>query len=331
MVFRLPILLKRRIVGGRAKAEGGWFARPERGASWGPRLTLFFYRLLGKRLSSALLQPVLAYFFATDTKGRKASRDYLCRVWRLRDDSCPLTWKPGVAQSYRHYREFAESLLDRFGLRMGRSVAVEWEGREHLQALANGRRGALLVSAHFGSVDLLRVLAHDLPDVRVRVLLFSSNARRVNDVFRSLNKGVEDAVVALESITIESAIQFQEYVDRGDLLGVLGDRVSAHSPTRSSRVEFLGGRAPFPHGPWILASLLKCPVLLLYAVKSGRNTYRIICEPFVEQVALPRGRRTEILDDLTGRYARHLERLCLRFPYQWYNFYDFWASEPPGR
>jgi hypothetical protein len=35
----------------------------------------------------------------------------------------------------------------------------------------------------------------------------------------------------------------------------------------------------------------------------------------------------EDLDALAGDYARRLERYCLRAPYQWFNFYDYWSDE----
>ena len=29
--------------------------------------------------------------------------------------------------------------------------------------------------------------------------------------------------------------------------------------------------------------------------------------------------------EIVERYAAYLERACLRTPYQWFNFFDFWA------
>jgi predicted LPLAT superfamily acyltransferase len=91
-------------------------------------------------------------------------------------------------------------------------------------------------------------------------------------------------------------------------------------------VEFLGEPAPFAHGPFILASLLECPVYLFFCLREG-NGYRIYCEPFAERIVLPRGERVPRLREYLQQYARRLEAYCMKAPYQWFNFYDFWRRD----
>ena len=37
---------------------------------------------------------------------------------------------------------------------------------------------------------------------------------------------------------------------------------------------------------------------------------------------LPRHERPQ---DLARQYAEHIERMAREYPYQWFNFYDFWG------
>ena len=108
-------------------------------------------------------------------------------------------------------------------------------------------------------------------------------------------------------------------------MAIVGDRVSARHKERSVYVPFLGRNAPFPEGPFVLASLLACPVYLVFCTKVGRK-YRLYIEPFEERLVLPRGRRREALEEVIARYARALESHCLRAPTQWFNFFDFWEQ-----
>ena len=39
---------------------------------------------------------------------------------------------------------------------------------------------------------------------------------------------------------------------------------------------------------------------------------------------LPRQKREEGIEMLCDEFVRTLEKYVLRFPYQWYNFYNFW-------
>jgi predicted LPLAT superfamily acyltransferase len=58
--------------------------------------------------------------------------------------------------------------------------------------------------------------------------------------------------------------------------------------------------------------------------ENGRH--RLYFERFAERVVLPRGDKEAALAALAGRYASRLEAYCLRDPFQWYNFFDFWAE-----
>lgn len=327
-VLRLPVLAAGAMRRRRAHdAPSQWYAVGERGAAWGPRLTLSVYRLLGKRFSMLLLQPVLAYFFVTDARGRAASRAFLQRV---REYGGSDGRAPGLLDTYRHYRGFGESILDRFGFWAGKidPEAIEWCGREHLDGLVEGGRGGVLVSAHLGSFDILRVLAHGDRRARVKVLLFASNARRINETFRSVSRDAATDIVALETVSVHTAMELREWVGGGGLLGVLGDRISAGARGRISYAPFLGRPAPFPQGPWILAALLQCPVVLIHGLRNEHGGHTVHTEAFAERVRLERGRREEMLTATVEHYASRLERLVCRYPYQWYNFYDFWAPPP---
>jgi predicted LPLAT superfamily acyltransferase len=95
-------------------------------------------------------------------------------------------------------------------------------------------------------------------------------------------------------------------------------------------VPFLGRPAPFPEGPFILASLLACPVYLVFCVAEGKR-YRVFVEPFADPLILPRHHRREALERVIAQYVQRLEAYCLLAPTQWFNFFDFWAQTGRGR
>ena len=37
-------------------------------------------------------------------------------------------------------------------------------------------------------------------------------------------------------------------------------------------------------------------------------------------------KRQEYIDEIMLKYSAHLEQICLAYPYQWYNFFDFWKK-----
>jgi predicted LPLAT superfamily acyltransferase len=72
--------------------------------------------------------------------------------------------------------------------------------------------------------------------------------------------------------------------------------------------------------------LLGCPVHLLFCRRDSPGHWRLALEPFADKVELVRGQREAAIAEFAARYARRLERECREEPWQWYNFFDFWAG-----
>ncbi|MBU1664233.1 MAG: glycosyltransferase family 2 protein, partial [Gammaproteobacteria bacterium] len=92
-----------------------------------------------------------------------------------------------------------------------------------------------------------------------------------------------------------------------------------------STADFLGAPAPFAQGPYILASLLKCPVYLFFCLRQNER-FHIHFEQFAERIELPRKTRAAALQALAQRYSKRLAHYCRQAPLQWFNFYDFWKT-----
>lgn len=119
-------------------------------------------------------------------------------------------------------------------------------------------------------------------------------------------------------------MRMQERIDAGELLVIVGDRVPATEMGRTVEATFLGAPARFAQGPYILAHALGCPVYLFFCLKT-RQDYTLYFEPFAERIELPRHARATHLATLAQRYASRLEHHCRKAPFQWFNFFDFWA------
>lgn len=76
-------------------------------------------------------------------------------------------------------------------------------------------------------------------------------------------------------------------------------------------------------GPFILASILRCPVNLIFALRQHGKLH-IHCETFADPLLLPRGERQQALQNAIDHYAARLEHYALQSPLDWFNFFDFW-------
>jgi predicted LPLAT superfamily acyltransferase len=310
-------------------SPAGWARVPERGSVLAMRLVVWVYRILGPRAAGLLALPATIYFLLTDRRGRAASRRYLDHLYTRPEGRAALRRRPDVLDSFRHYRAFALNILDRVGFWAGDRHRFRFvlHGREHLERLAGTRRGALILSAHLGSFDALRMLA-DESGIPLRVVMYTRHARMINSVFSRLNAAADLHIISLDpAAPVRSAVEIKTAMERGDLVGILGDRVSPEDSDRVWRVPFLGRSAPFPQGPFRLAATLRCPMLLMLGIRTDATTYDVVVEPLMDGASVPAEARDETLMAVTQAYARRLEAFCFRAPYQWFNFFDFWGEE----
>jgi len=309
-------------------ADARWFELRERGSLLGMRFTTWIYRWLGRSIAHLLLYPIVGYFYLSDGRARRASRDYLERLHaagRLSGSA------PGQAQVFRHLLAFGISTLDRVGFWLGRREDFELtvHGLELLEAVARERRGALILGAHLGSFDAMRLLASVHSPIRVHVLMHTANAERINSALGEFQAGRDNLqvrVLSVEPGRFEHVLKIRKCIQKGDVVALLADRPHPNEVERNARVDFLGAPAPIPQGPILLAAALRCPVLFMVGIRTGPRRYEIHVEKFADPVALPRERRTEAVQRYCQSYADRLATFCEQAPHQWFNFYDFWGD-----
>ncbi|MEG2847079.1 MAG: acyltransferase, partial [Acinetobacter sp.] len=119
-----------------------------------------------------------------------------------------------------------------------------------------------------------------------------------------------------------TAVLLQEKLEQGEWVILAADRVPVQSQ-RVQRVSFLGVDADWPQGAWILASLLKVPILAVFCYRQ-KQQFDVHIHLLAEKVELPRANRLIAMQNFTRKYVEVLEQHCIRAPYQWFNFYNFW-------
>ncbi|MBO7408615.1 MAG: acyltransferase, partial [Paludibacteraceae bacterium] len=62
--------------------------------------------------------------------------------------------------------------------------------------------------------------------------------------------------------------------------------------------------------------------VLTFVIKESKKTYHTYTELLQVDYSLPRHERAH---NLAQQYASRIEQMALEHPYQWFNFFDFWA------
>jgi predicted LPLAT superfamily acyltransferase len=288
----------------------------------GMRLLFWLCRVFGHWPFRAVLYPVVLWYMIAKPAARAASRDYLLRMAQ----QIGVGWgRPGGFYVLRHFVSFAENILDKMLLWSGwlQIDSVEYQNLELIAGQLASKRGALLICCHLGNLELCRVLSKRMARLKMTVLIHTKHAEKFNRLLARLNPESQVDVMQVTELSPATAILLAEKIAQGEFVAIAGDRIPvSHSP-RVALASFLGAPAPFPVGPYIMASLFQCPVYLLFTLRHGRAA-EIHFELFRESICLPRKDRERALAELAAEYARRLEYFCRRAPFQWYNFYDFW-------
>lgn len=298
-----------------------WRQRPEGGG----RFAIWLIRAIalhgGRRLGRLCMYPVTLYFMLRRGAERRASRDYLRRL-----SGRPAGWR----QVFRHLHAYAVTSLDRvFLLAHGeRDFEIEVEGLAALEAAIDAGRGVLLVGSHQGSFEALRAISARRPDVPLRVLLDKQKTPAMTELLEALAPDVGAGVIDTAQGGVAITLAAAEACRGGAMVALLADRAREHEALRHA--DFLGRPAPWPAGPWLLASALQVPVLLCFGLYLGGRRYRLVFEPFAERVAIPRRGRDAALDAWVARYVARLEHYARAYPYNWFNFHDVWQAPAHG-
>jgi predicted LPLAT superfamily acyltransferase len=308
-----------------------WAEVSERGAYWGVFLVASINRLLGRAASRIVLIPVAVYFYLTGGAQRRASRDYLARIWRAGF----LPYRPGLLQGFRHFLTFSWAALDKLVAWTGRIRREDVDGVggpagavDLLAEARSSKRGALILTAHLGNPEIVRAIASTAGSFRINVLVHTIHAEMFNRVVQRFAPDSPVRLMQVTDIDIGMAMRLSAAVERGEWIVMTGDRVAVKErETSSVSVDFVGAAAPFATGPYILASALRCPTYTLFCLKRGKR-YSVDFELFADPVELPRGRREEAIRRYAQLFAQRLERALAQAPFQWFNFYDYWPSRP---
>ena len=297
-----------------------WRRRPEGGGRFALRLVRAIASHGGRPLARLLLYPITAYFLFRRGPERRASIAFLGRA---------LGRPAGLLDGARHVHTFASTILDRVFLLEGKEsrFRIEARGLDVLEARLAEGRGVLLFGSHLGSFEAMRVLSRRRPGLKLRVVLDKAHSRVLTQILDALAPEIAAGVIDAGQDGPALMLQIQQAAAEGALVALLVDRSVPGQPVL--QVPFLGAPAPFPMAPWLMAAVLRLPVVLGFGLYHGGNRYSLEFEDFCDPIEVPRSERAAAIESLIRRYAARLEHHARQAPYNWFNFYDFWHVDEP--
>lgn len=188
-------------------------------------------------------------------------------------------------------------------------------GEDNLQEIDNGDRGAVLVTGHFGSWELMGAflasrgwpidyLVGEQHNLLVNRLM--NNHRRIFGI------GLIEMGVAARGVI--------KAIRNGRMVCMLSDQDAGSDGVV---VQFLGRPASTPKGPAAFALKTGAPLACGFIIREGFRQ-RIIIEPPID--FRPSGNKDKDIEDLTRKYTDLLEEYVRKHPDHWFWPHRRWKS-----
>ncbi|MBP5519705.1 MAG: hypothetical protein J6X84_03895 [Treponema sp.] len=297
------------------------------------KFVLILFKIMPTFLIHALSIPVAFFFFIFSSHARRAARSYQKQLRKFTGGKIP-----SKISGYTQIINFTLCVLEKMEgwlgkVRFDRINYQKDDVSEVIDLLRQGK-GVLLITSHLGNMELLRSLQNYNTElcgreVPVVIIMDMNVSEQFTKTMKEINPDYSMNVVDASNVGPDSMIYISEQAEKGALIVVAGDRTSAQNRQKIIRKSFLGKEASFPYGVFLLTSLLKLPTFYMFGMRSRLSIFSPKYNVHIEKSLIdfngPRSEREARISECCGEYAKKLEKFCLMYPYQWYNFFNFWA------
>jgi predicted LPLAT superfamily acyltransferase len=280
----------------------------------------FFYLLIHLRmlcLARAFIY-IIVLWYTFNPNVRRRSGYYLKRIFP------DAGWWRMFMHSYRLNLSFAFSLLDRSAAGISGYIyqTDSAEAAAAIQQVLNQRQGLVLITAHFGSMQSAMAELKNFNSV-VNLCLYKDSQDIDLHYFEHNNKSQINIIYADQPFG--GAVEMLAALTRGEIVCFAGDRrLYASDPALAA--SFLGGRAMFPYMPYALAAKVNCPVAIVFLPRIGHGKFKLhLADIF--KVKLTAQNYIVPYQQAVNLFAKHLESIIQKFPYQFFVFFDMWSDE----
>ena len=318
-----------------------WSRQKEIGSSVSVKFLFFLFKIFPVWLLRCLAFPVGFFYYIFSGKARIESKRFLDNVACFIDEK-DLKLRKRIKNKFaslRHIISFALSLLDKIQSWSGRynfnSIHFQDDDiGELIKELEEGR-GVFLVISHLGNAEALRALLNQGKTGISRKISFTAVmdvnvSGNFTGMLKKINPESGMDIMGADEIGPASAFIFEEKIASGGMVLVAGDRTSAQSGGKNIVLPFLGKSAPFSLGMFYIASLLNAPIYFIFGMRRKELSIKSEYDMYVHKNNISfKGTRKERMEQtvsLAASFADFLEKYCKKYPFQWYNFFNFWRN-----
>lgn len=295
-----------------ADAKKKQWSGQSRGGKTGYQIFAYIIKHFGVNFAYTLLAFVVAYFVPFAPKATRS-------IWNYNRKRLKMSRLRSLIELYRHYYIFGQVIIDKMALHAGlaEKYHFEFDNYDEFIRLISGNQGVVIIGAHVGNWEAGSVFFEKYGK-KINIVYFDSEAEKIKKVLENRSTQSEICkIIFTNNDPIEALLKMKVALNNGEYVCIDGDRYLDKKNTLET--DFLGEKALFPSGPFLIATKCRVPIVFYYAVRERNKTYRFI----FENITLTEHNGTQ---QLLKKYTESLEKIVKKYPNQWFNFYDFWQK-----
>ncbi|OFY41051.1 MAG: hypothetical protein A2X18_11855 [Bacteroidetes bacterium GWF2_40_14] len=223
---------------------------------------------------------------------------------------------------YMNFFSLGQSIIDRVAVSSGKSneYIFDFSEPDDVRKILNSPEGVVIIGAHFGNWEIGSPF-FDKYSKEMMVVMMDYEYQNIKKILETQKKVDTFRVIPITDNSFSYLFEIRDALSKGKYIAIQGDRLSKSE--KHLDMEFMGYKAAFPLGPFVLATRLNAPVVFYFAVRTGYKRYKF-------EFALARDYSCEAHKmkevALMKDYVATLERVVQEYPEQWYNYYNFWNT-----
>lgn len=221
--------------------------------------------------------------------------------------------------TYKNHCAFSQVVIDKFAMYAGKKFQITIDGYDQFQLLSEQPSGFVQLSSHIGNYE---IAGYSLvaKNKRFNALVFGGEKASVMANRSKLFDGNNIRMIPMMA-DMSHLFVIDQALSDGEILSMPADRVFGSQKAFS--LDFLGDKAKFPQGPFLIAAMRSVPMLFVSVMKTAAKKYHIS----VQRIDCnTQGNTRSKATDLATKYVKIFEETVRNHPAQWYNYFDFWAN-----
>ncbi len=296
------------------------------------KFVLWLLKVFPSFLVHAICYPVALFYTIFTPEARKHAKEYQKQLRQFTDGKVPRR-----ISAYRQILSFSLCLVEKMEGWLGKvnfnRINLQNDDVGALVERLKEGKSAILMASHLGNMELMRSMQDYVTGlcgrkVPVLIIMDMNVSANFSKTLSEVNPGYSMNVINASNFGPDSILLIEEQAEQGALIVAAGDRTSINNRDKSITKDFLGRKADFPYGVFLIPALLKMPVYYMFGMREKMSIfhpkYNVHIEKSSADFLCSRSDRENQIMKCCTEFVSTLEKFCVRYPYQWYNFFEFW-------